>query len=235
MIQLAIVEDDVQERVRLKTYLTRLAGQEKLQFSISEYPSGLAFIEGYHPKFDIILMDIEMPGMDGMETARAIRKIDSEVIIIFITNLAQYAVSGYEVEALDFIVKPVNPHGFAMKMKRAISRTTKKSDDFIQIRTDRENTYLQMSNIKYLEVSGHYVIYHTTNGNLSEYTTMKEAMRKIDKPFFVRCSQSYLVNLRYVSAVKKDTVIVGGDALAISRPQKKSFLMAFSEFLGGTT
>lgn len=235
MIQIAIVEDDVQERVRLRTYLTRFAEQENLQFSISEYPSGLAFLEGYHPKFDMILMDIEMPGMDGMETARALRKIDSEVIIIFITNLAQYAVSGYEVDALDFIVKPVNPQNFAMKMKRAISRTTKKLDDFIQIRKDRETAYLLVSAIKYLEVSGHYVIYHTTGGDLAEYTTMKEAMRKIDKPFFVRCNQSYLVNLRYVTSVKKDTVIVDGDELAISRPQKRSFLMALTEFLGGTT
>lgn len=235
MIQIAIVEDDAQERVRLKTYLNKFAEQENVQLSVSEYASGWAFLEGYHPKFDIVLMDIEMPGMDGMETARNLRKIDGKVILIFVTNLAQYAVSGYEVDALDFIVKPVNPQSFVMKMRRAITRTTKKTEDMIQVRTDRENTYLMVSAIKYLEVSGHYVIYHTTGGDLSEYTTMKEAMRKIEKPFFARCNQSYLVNLRYVTAVKKDTVIVDGDELTISRPQKKKFLMAFSEFLGGAT
>lgn len=233
MIRIAIVEDNAQDRAGIKGVLEQMARQDALQFGITEFPSGRAFLGSFQSDYDIILLDIEMPGMNGMDMARAIRKMDSTVIIIFVTNLAQYAVDGYEVEALDFVVKPINQYSFAMKMKRAIARTTKRTDEVIQIRTDRETLNLHIAEIRYLEVSGHYVIYHTNDGPVSEYTTLKEAERKIGKSFFVRCNRCYLVNLRYISSVRKDTVIVDGAELVISRPQKKSFLMAFSEYLGG--
>lgn len=233
MLRVALVEDNDQDRARVMSFLEDIARQEQIRFGIVQYRSGREFLGKYDSNYDIILMDIEMPGLDGMETARAIRKMDATVIIIFITNLARYAVSGYEVDALDFIVKPVNPYSFHLKMKRAISRTTKRADEIIRIRTDRETVNLHISTVKYLEVSGHYVVYHTTQGDFSEYTTLKEAEKKIGKSFFARCNRCYLVNLRYVNAIRKDTVVVDGEELAISRPQKKSFLLAFSEFLGG--
>jgi len=235
MIQIAIVEDQAQERARLKSFLREMETQEKLQFVITEFATGEAFLLHQETAFDIVLMDIEMPGMDGLETARAMREMDPAVILIFITNLAQYAVNGYEVDALDFIIKPVNQHSFAMKLQRAISRTEKRSDDLIAVRKDRETSYVRVSAIRYLEVSGHYVIYHTTVGDVMEYTTLKEVERRLNRPFFVRCNQCYLVNLRYVTAVRKNSVLLDADELTISRPQRKSFLLALSEFLGGTT
>lgn len=235
MIHIAIVEDQVQERARIKTLLRELEAQENLQFTIAEFATGEAFLLCEGTTFDIVLMDIEMPGMDGLETARALRETDPTVIIIFITNLAQYAVNGYEVDALDFIIKPVNQHSFTMKLQRAISRTEKRSDDLIPVRKDRETSYVRASAVRYLEVSGHYVIYHTTSGDVMEYTTLKEAERRLNRPFFVRCNQCYLVNLRYVTAVNKNSVLLDADELTISRPQRKNFLLALSEFLGGTT
>jgi len=235
MIQIAIVEDQAQERARLKSFLREMETQEKLQFVITEFATGEAFLLHQETAFDIVLMDIEMPGMDGLETARAMREMDPAVILIFITNLAQYAVNGYEVDALDFIIKPVNQHSFAMKLQRAISRTEKRSDDLIAVRKDRETSYVRVSAIRYLEVSGHYVIYHTTVGDVMEYTTLKEVERRLNRPFFVRCNQCYLVNLRYVTAVRKNSVLLDADELTISRPQRKNFLLALSEFLGGTT
>ncbi len=92
---------------------------------------------------------------------------------------------------------------------------------------------LQAASIKYIEVRGHYVVYHTTEGEYSEYITLKNAEDKIGMSCFVRCNRCYLVNLRYVDAIRRDYVIIGKDELLISRPQKKNFLSAFSEFLGG--
>lgn len=233
MIQIAIIEDQEQERSRIRSCLHMLEEQEGLQLAISEFSSGDAFLRSEESAFDIVLMDIEMPGRDGLETARILRQSDPLVIIIFITNLAQYAVKGYEVEALDFIIKPVNHHSFLLKMQRAIARTAKRADDYVPIRRERETSYIRASSVRYLEVSGHYVIYHTTTGDIKEYTTLKEAERKLKQPFFVRCNQCYLVNLRYVTAVRKNMVLLDADELMISRPQKKNFLLALSEFLGG--
>lgn len=233
MIQVAIVEDDPSARARIRECLDYASAESKIMFNVVEFVSGHSFIGQYVPGFDIVFMDIEMPGMNGMEAARALREMDSNVVLIFVTNLAQYAISGYEVDALDFILKPINKYSFALKVKRAVARTTKHTDDYIIIKTDGGMHRERIVAIKYLEVDGHYVIYHTASGNYAEYGTLKDAEAKINRPHFVRCNRSILVNLRHVSSAHKDLVIIDGDELVISRPQRKAFLGALSEFIGG--
>jgi DNA-binding LytR/AlgR family response regulator len=198
-----------------------------------EFGSGEAFLGGYQPVYDIVLMDIELPSINGMETAKALRRLDSFVLLVFVTNMVQYAVSGYEVDALNYILKPVNRFDFALKMNKAISRTAKRTEESVQIRAGKDLYMLPVAAIRYLEVDGHYIVYHTTEGDYSEYITLKEAEKKLDKPYFVRCNRCYLVNLKYVAAVRDDVVQVGRDELLISRPQKKAFLNALAVFIGG--
>ena len=233
MIRIAIVEDEVRERAHLRDCLAYMAEKERLEFDIVEFGSGEAFLGGYQPVYDIVLMDIELPGINGMETAKALRRLDSFVLLVFVTNMVQYAVSGYEVDALNYILKPVNRFDFALKMNKAISRTAKRTEESVQIRAGKDLYMLPVAAIRYLEVDGHYIVYHTTEGDYSEYITLKEAEKKLNKPYFVRCNRSYLVNLKYVSAVRDDVVQVGRDELLISRPQKKAFLNALAVFIGG--
>lgn len=233
MIRIAIVEDEVRERAHLRDCLAYMAEKERLEFDIVEFGSGEAFLGGYQPVYDIVLMDIELPGINGMETAKALRRLDSFVLLVFVTNMVQYAVSGYEVDALNYILKPVNRFDFALKMNKAISRTAKRTEESVQIRAGKDLYMLPVAAIRYLEVDGHYIVYHTTEGDYSEYITLKEAEKKLDKPYFVRCNRCYLVNLKYVAAVRDDVVQVGRDELLISRPQKKAFLNALAVFIGG--
>ena len=233
MIRIAIVEDERRERAHLRDCLAYMAEKEQLEFDIVEFGSGEEFLGGYQPVYDIVLMDIELPGINGMETAMALRRMDAFVLLVFVTNMVQYAVSGYKVDALNYILKPVNRFDFALKMNKAISRTTKRTEESIQIRTGKDLYMLPVAAIRYLEVDGHYIVYHTTEGDYSEYITLKEAEKKLNKPYFVRCNRCYLVNLKYVSAVRDDVVQVGRDELLISRPQKKAFLNALAVFIGG--
>ncbi len=233
MIRVAIVEDDGTERERLRACLRALEESEGLQFHITDFTTGTAFIGSFEPVYDLIFMDIQMPGMDGMETARALRKMDASVLLIFVTNMAQYAIYGYDVDALDFILKPVNRYSFAIKMKRALSRIPDRNEEYISVKTEGEIRRIPVSSIRYLDIDGHYVVYHTTAGELLEYGTLKEAYGKINRPSFVFVNRSCLVNLCHVSAVSKNAVTVGECQLDISRPQKKSFLAAMSDFMGG--
>ena len=233
MIRIAIVEDERRERAHLRDCLAYMAEKEQLEFDIVEFGSGEEFLGGYQPVYDIVLMDIELPGINGMETAKALRRLDSFVLLVFVTNMVQYAVSGYEVDALNYILKPVNRFDFALKMNKAISRTAKRTEKSVQIRAGKDLYMLPVAAIRYLEVDGHYIVYHTTEGDYSEYITLKEAEKKLNKPYFVRCNRCYLVNLKYVAAVRDDVVQVGRDELLISRPQKKAFLNALAVFIGG--
>lgn len=233
LIRIAIVEDEPTERDRIKVYLEEIAQEDQTQFDIEQYSSGMAFVMSGMKDYDLVLMDIDMPNLNGIETAKALRKVDQSATLIFVTNMAQYAISGYEVNAFDFILKPVNRYSFAIKIKRAISRTAKKNDNAIQIKMDGTIFLVHMYQIMYLEVDGHYVIFHTTQGDYKEYTTLKLAQKRINSSLFIQCNQSFLINMKYIESVSRESVTVGGTVIYISRKMKTEFMNAVLDFLGG--
>ena len=116
MYKVAIVEDDPQSRETAAALLRRYAQEHALSFELTSFPDGAAIADGYRPLYDIIFLDIEMPHLDGMKTAHLIREKDEHVVLVFITNVARYAVKGYEVQAMDYILKPLSYDSFSPKM-----------------------------------------------------------------------------------------------------------------------
>ena len=133
MINIAIVEDEKLYVSQFKEYISRYEKESGNRINVSVFPDGAEIVENYSGDFDIILMDIQMKYMDGMTAAEQIRKLDSEVIIMFITNMTQYAIRGYEVDALDYVVKPVEYFSFSQKLDRAIGRLQNKKKVFVSI------------------------------------------------------------------------------------------------------
>lgn len=107
MIRIAMVEDEAAVREQLMGYVQRYTRQYGTEFSVTEFADGVDILENYRPVYDIVFLDVEMKHLDGMETARRIRALDADVVLIFITNMAQYAIKGYAVGALDYVLKPV--------------------------------------------------------------------------------------------------------------------------------
>lgn len=229
MLRVAVVEDNAAERKRIQDNL--LALPEKME--IDTFVSGMAFAIGEMKNYDIVLMDIDMPGMNGIETAKRLRAVNKSAVLVFVTNMVQFAIAGYEVEALDFIVKPINPYSFALKMKRAICRTAKRSEDELTVRTDSVLHRVPILSIRYVEVSGHYITYHTSSGVYQEYATMKDVKERLSQHPFAQCSQSYLVNLKYISSVSREKVVVEDTPIFISRRMRAEFLDAVGRFFGG--
>ena len=126
MFKIAIVEDQEETRKSLNRFVRQYAQEQGLQVEISLITDGAEIAEHYTPGFDIIFMDVEMPRLDGFGAAEAIRAVDADVVLVFVTNMAQYAIRGYEVDALDYVLKPVNYYQFCTKLSRAIQRVQRR-------------------------------------------------------------------------------------------------------------
>jgi DNA-binding LytR/AlgR family response regulator len=143
------------------------------------------------------------------------------------------AIKGYEVEAFDFLVKPVNNESFLLKIERALSRITSKLGESVFIKCKGEIITLLLDSIKYIESDAHYVIYHSLDGDFKEYATLKETEKKISSPYFEKCNQCYLVNLKHVKKFIDNDVVVGTDKLNMSRHAKKSFINKYTKYISG--
>lgn len=233
MIKIAVADDEQAERQVMEDYFQRLASELHEELKVTLFPSGAALVKAYDYTFDLICLDIDMPLMDGISTAKKIRDCDDDVLIIFVTNLAQLAIRGYEVHALDFLVKPVNYYSFAMKLRDAIQLANRRKERNIVLNIGDGFQVIPSSELYFAEVRGHYLIYHTKNGVIRQKATLRDLEEKLKGLSFKRCNRSYLVNLHHVSAVNKDDVLVGGEWIKISRPQKRSFLQALANYIGG--
>ncbi len=232
IISIAIVEDEEKEFRRMEEMLTQYSAQTGETFSVSHFPDALSLLEGYTPKYDIVLMDIALPHMNGMDAAKKLREIDKTVALIFVTNMAQYAVNGYEVNAMDFIVKPVSYSNFSLKIKRALEYIHNDKAVKISIYTPDGVNVISASAVKYVEVSDHKIIWHTTDGELVSFGSLTKVENDLPKPEFIRCNACYIVNLKYVKEVHSNSVVMkGGEELQISRSKKQNFLRALADYL----
>ncbi len=225
MINIAIVEDEDYFASIITKYLEQYAQERCEEIHHVRFSDGYAIADGYKGGYDIILMDIEMGLMNGMEAAEAIRKVDDEVTIIFITNMAQYAIKGYAVHALDYVLKPVSYPAFAESLKKAISRIDGRKKRFITINNREGMVKLFASDITFVESHGHRLTFHTQDHAYeSTAYTMKETETKLQDCGFLRSSSGVLVNLNRVTGVKNGYVEVGGQSLPISRSRKNEFM-----------
>ena len=165
MINIAIVEDEAMYAKQLQEFLQQYQKENGEVFNITVYSDGDQIVHKYKSQFDIILMDVEMKFMDGMSAAEEIRKVDTEVVIIFITNMAQYAIRGYAVDALDYVLKPVSYFAFSQRLNRAISRMKKREQKVITVNIKGGAVRINIANIYYIESQGHNLVLHTILGD----------------------------------------------------------------------
>ncbi len=231
MIKIAIVEDDITYARQLEEYLRRYEAEYREEIKVSVYSDGSDIAANYHSQFDIILMDVEMRFMDGMSAAEEIRRTDKQVVIIFITNMPQYAIRGYAVEALDYILKPVSYFAFSQRLARAISRMKKREEKSIILSVKGGTVRLEASSVYYIESQGHDIIYHTASGEHIASGTMKEYEEALRSLHFFRGSKWYLINLQQVEGFENGCArLKNGKSIPLSRGRKKEFMEALAQY-----
>lgn len=233
VIRIGIVEDDAASAALLVEHLRRYEREHDEQFQVTRFADGADVVAGYRPDFDILLLDIEMPRLDGFSAAEQIRLVDPDVVIIFITNMTQYAIKGYEVDALSYVVKPVPYFAFAQEIKRSVARLRRRSADYLLLQVDGGLVRVPTADIVFLESSKHRTTVHTVDGKHSVVAPLKALEAQLEGKHFFRSNSGYLVNLRHVLGVHgSSTLLVGGHDLLVSRARKKALLAALTDYLG---
>lgn len=233
MYRILIVEDTPAEADVLRAHLSRYAGEKNLQLAVSVLGSALEFINSDHVA-DLVLMDIDMPGINGMEAAQIMRTYDQTTPLIFVTNLAQYAVKGYAVDALDFVVKPVEYHDFAMRMDRAVRVMERNARHTLALPTADGVRVVPCSEVAYVNMLKHDVCYHLADGSvLRERGSLKAAEARLAGQGFLRISSGCLVNMGQVTHIGSASVTVGdGTELFYSRSQRRRALETLANYVG---
>lgn len=234
MYRIAVVEDEQQYRDEVCQYIEQYATEHQLNFDVTTYTDGQEIVDDAQKHYDIIFFDIEMTLLNGMDAAKVIRERDANVVMVFITNMAQYAIEGYEVGALDFVLKPIDYYGFSFRLARALGRVQKKQGNLeFAINTPGGIKKLNSNDIYYIEIENRFLVYHTAEGDFSQRGTLQSAEEMFQNYHFVKCNHWYLVNLKYVTEIEENIVHVAGSRLEISRRNRAHFLKEVTEYIGG--
>ena len=236
-MRVAIVEDELHTRKEIRRLLERYAAENSVSFQITEFADGDSITENYSGCYDLILMDVEMPFVDGMTAAEEIRKADQEVTIIFITNAPQYAIKGYKVGALDYILKPVSYYAFSESIKRAITKIKARhpDDSFITISVKGGARKIEVGSIDYVEVIDHDLFFHVGNDVIETRGTIRDVENQLAPYHFFKCNKGCLINLAKVTGYHRNDVVVGKTTLPVSRSRKKPLQEAIHAYLDGVT
>ncbi len=231
MIRICIVEDEQEQAQILMDYINKYGNAANEQFSITYLTDGIDLVDEYSGQFDIILLDIQMKHLDGMVAAEKIRELDQDVTIIFITSTVRYAVQGYAVDALGYVLKPVPYTQFEKIFDKAIERVkARQKHVYIKVSVDDKQMKIDCDSIYYIESQRNNVIIHCADADYVTLGPLKRFDEMLETHGFSKCHNAYIVNLAFVEAVQKEEVIlVNGLTLPISRARKKEFMAALTE------
>jgi DNA-binding LytR/AlgR family response regulator len=243
MFHIAVVEDEAEEQQKLRTFLAEYSSQTGERFSVSFFTSGADFLAcALRESIDLAFIDIMLgqETQNGIELARIWRNIHPDALLIFITNLVQYALQSYTVDALNYMVKPVEYSLFSQKLDRAVELLHLRKGKKICVTTQSGMECLDKNEICFIETCSRGLKIHTNHGTLTCNETLKAMEELLPQADFFRCHKAILVNLLHVSRVHKDSVTIHGGAnvdgveVPVSRHRKKEFMDALVNCFGGS-
>lgn len=230
-----IVDDDSGYADYLEKCLVKYGAETGTQFSVRRFSRGESFLAAYSPPADIIFLDVELGDgfLNGIDTAKELRKRDTMALLFFVSNMPQYAPKGYDVDAVDYILKPVNYNSLKIKLQKAERILRSRTGVPVKIRVKDGIRIVPSSDLMYVEVMGHDLVFRTADELISAYGTLSDREPELSAHDFARCSASCLVNLRYVRGLYGDEILVGTERKKIGRSKKKEFIARLNAYLGG--
>ena len=233
-IKLAVCDDSMPTRLQICDYLKQMECEYDLRFDVQTFSSAAQLLERMSGDTQILLLDIAMDSMTGMEAARILRERGANLCIIFITSMVQYALEGYGVRAFGFLKKPLQYTAFAREVCDALESVEKQADRCITLRVGTCLNVLKTKDILYAEILGRELKILTTDGSQLYTMPMRELESLLPAGHFFRCHKSYLVNFHHILNVDgADILLSNQQKIPISKHRRKEFMQAFISYIGG--
>ncbi len=228
MYNVAIIENEETAQKALLSHLDVFQNSENILLCADTFTSAEAFFLT-SKKYDIVFFDIDLGGMDGITAGVKLRERDEQAVIIFTTNLSKLAIEGYRCKALDYLVKPVQYFQIRECCKRALRILEKKHSLDISVSSGDNLICLSSSQISYIEVLGHKLIYHTDDGKISALGKLSGIESALKDKGFHRLNRGFLINLSFVTELTPDHVRVASENIPINAKQAKTLMKALSD------
>ncbi len=229
-MRFAIIEDDPNQIGRMELFLKQFSSEKHLSYSLDSYNDSECFLAA-NEDYDLCFFDIELPGLDGISCAKKYRGQHDNTIIIFITNMQQLALKGYEVQALAFLIKPLLYSDFVFNLNRALQNVGKTKHSLVSFIDNNETYVIDSDSVMYVEVNGHTVTFFTEHETITKHGRLYEIEEKLEQHGFIRCNRYCLINYRFVISADRDNVVMTTTSIPISRSQKKTFMSRLSNFI----
>lgn len=230
-MNVCILEDEIETASVIKSFVLKYCFENNIFVNVTIFNDSFDLIESKKFNYDIFLLDIQLPHINGMDVGKKIREENSNTVIIFITNLANFAIQGYSVGALDFILKPVSYNTFSFRFKNACNLVQTIMKRNVTLVLDGKLRSIDSNEILYFEIMDHKIVVHTLKKTYFAYGTLKEIEKSLSNvsSMYERCNSCYLVNLYNIKEIDKDSVLIGNVSLKISKNKKKNFIKKYRE------
>lgn len=231
-MRIAICEDHQDDRTYLKQLITRYCQTQGLEVEIDEFSSGEALLEAFETqRFALLFLDVYMQQLNGLQTAAAIRQMDAECLLVFVTTSREHAIEGFVVKALHYLIKPITEEQVNEVFQRC-KPLLQENMKCLEILANRIPVKIPLKGIHYIEVYDKTCFIHMEQELVKTYTSLDEIDQQLDKPVFLRCHRSYIVNMRYIVNVgDNDFLLHTGVRIPISKAKKQVIKQQYLHFL----
>lgn len=231
MLSIAVCDDEILDCCNMAKDIKDILGEMDIPFIVRQFSSGRDLLNAME-NFDVIFLDIMMCGMDGMKTAQLLREKAFDKILIFISASRDYVFEAYDVEAFQYLVKPIKHHKLKGVFQRVVKKLENHSQEFMLINQGRTRKKLLLREIHYFEIRGRIISVHGVEGIFDYYEQIGTLEKELQGKGFFRCHKSFLVNLRYVDNYNRQEIILDtGEKIAIAKRRYGAFCQEILEYM----
>lgn len=232
MINIGICDDELHYRSKIKDMLKEILSSYPINYKVYEFSSGEELLNNYPKDLDILIMDIQMKLINGMDTARKIREFDENLELIFMTSFVEFMQEGYEVKAYRYILKPISERKMSKNILPCINEIMKKRNNYLTINVKNYVDRIKIDSIIYIETARPNILIYTNDNMYTTKMNISKMEKVLSEYGFFRCHNSYIINLKLVESMNSNTVIVGGKNIPISKYRVKDLKLAITNILG---